>query len=162
MTDFSFTTKLERLQSNLSYTALFLPYEIVAQLPEKGRVRVAGKLNGITPFNLAILNLKEGPKYLMIGSQLRKEAKIKEGDLVQVSFQLVDSELLEIPEEFKEALLLDEEAAVIFDSFTTGYKRSLMHYITSAKSIDTRIKRSLELLEKAKHGKLNSYNKPNL
>jgi hypothetical protein len=162
MSDFSFTTKLEKLPTNLSYTALFLPYELMAQLPEKGRVRVAGKINGVTPFNLAILNLKEGPKYFMIGSQLRREAKIKEGDLVQVSFQLVDSELLEIPEEFKEALLIDEEAAVIFDSFTTGYKRSLMHYITSAKSIDTRIKRSLELIEKAKYGELNTFNKPSL
>jgi len=150
MTDYSFTTKLEKLPTNLTYTALFLPYEMVAQLPEKGRVRVAGKINGVTPFNLAILNLKEGPKYLMIGSQLRREAKIKEGDLVQVFFQLVDSELLEIHEEFKEALLLDEEAAVIFDSFTTGYKRSLIHYITSAKSIDTRIKRSFELIAKMK------------
>lgn len=150
MMDFSFTTKLERLPSNLTYTALFLPYEIVAQLPEKGRVRVAGKINGVTPFNLAILNLKEGPKYLMIGSQLRREAKIKEGDLVQVSFQLVDSEILEIPEEFKEALLLDEEANEVFSSFTTGYKRSLMHYITSTKNVDTRIKRSFELIEKIK------------
>jgi translation initiation factor IF-1 len=162
MADFFFKAKLEKLPTNLLYTALFLPYELMAQIPEKGRVRVAGKINGLTPFNLAILNLKEGPKYFMIGSRLRKEAKIKEGDLVQVSFQLVDSELLEIPEEFKEALLLDDKAAVIFNSFTTGYKRSLMHYITSAKSIDTRIKRSLELLEKAKQGKLNFYNKPNL
>lgn len=150
MTDFSFTTKLERLPSNLTYTALFLPYEIVAQLPEKGRVRVAGKINGVTPFNLAILNLKEGPKYFMIGSQLRREAKIKEGDLVHVSFQLVDSEILDIPEEFKEALLLDEEANKVFNSFTTGYKRSLMHYITSTKNVDTRIKRSFELIEKIK------------
>lgn len=152
MNDFSFTANLERLPNNLSYTALFLPYEMVAKLPEKSRVRVEGKINDITPFNLAILNLKEGPKYLMIGSQLRKEAKIKEGDLVQVSFQLVDSELLDIPEEFQEVLLLDEVAAVIFHSFTTGYKRSLMHYITSAKSIDTRIKRSLELTTKIKNG----------
>ncbi|MFA9213186.1 MAG: YdeI/OmpD-associated family protein [Candidatus Methylacidiphilales bacterium] len=72
--------------------------------------------------------------------------------MVQVSFQLVDSELLEILEEFKEALLLDKEAAVIFSSFTTGYKRSLMHYITSAKNIETRIKRSFELTAKIKNG----------
>lgn len=158
MNDFSFRANLERLPNNLSYTALFLPYEIVAYLPEKGRVRVEGKINDITPFNLAILNLKEGPKYLMIGSQLRKEAKIKEGDLVQVSFQLVDAELLDIPEEFQEVLLLDEVAAFIFNSFTTGYKRSLMHYITSAKSIDTRIKRSLELTTKIKNGYNNNKN----
>jgi hypothetical protein len=77
MSDFSFTTKLEKRPTNLSYTALFLPYELMAQIPEKGRVRVAGKINGVTPFNLAILNLKEGPKYFMIGSQLRRDAKIK-------------------------------------------------------------------------------------
>jgi translation initiation factor IF-1 len=156
MTDFSFTTKLERLPNNLAYTALFLPYEILAQLPEKGRLRIAGKLNGVIPFNLAILNLKEGPKYLMIGSQLRKEAKIKEGDLVQVSFQLVDSKLLEIPEELLIALEQDDIAKEIFDTLTIGYKRSLIHYITATKNIDIRIKRALTLLEKIKTNTLNT------
>jgi len=156
MENYSFTTKLEKLQSNLSYTALFLPYEIVTQLPEKGRLRVAGFLNNKIPFNLAILNLKEGPKYLTVGSILRREAKIKEGDLVQVSFHLVDPNLLELPEELEIALAQDEDAQRVFDTFTVGYKRSLAHYITSTKNIDVRIKRALELLEKAKTGTLNA------
>jgi hypothetical protein len=156
MFKFSFKTKLEKLPSNLSYTALFLPFEIVAQLPQKGRLRVAGLLNEKTPFNLAILNVKEGPKYLTIGSILRKEAKIKVGDLVKVSFQLVDPNLLELPEELEIALAQDEDAQKVFDTFTVGYKRSLSHYINSTKNIDVRIKRALELLEKAKTGTLNS------
>jgi hypothetical protein len=156
MSQFTFNSKLEKLQSNLSYTTLFLPFEIVDQLPEKGRLRVAGLLNNKTPFNLAILNLKEGPKYLTVGSILRKEAKIKEGDVVQVSFQLVDPNLLELPEELEIALAQDDEAKKIFDTFTIGYKRSLAHYINSTKNIDVRIKRALELLEKAKTGTLNS------
>ena len=45
MVSYTFTSKLEKLTSNLSYTALFLPFEIVAQLPQKGRLRVAGLLN---------------------------------------------------------------------------------------------------------------------
>jgi hypothetical protein len=45
MVSYTFTSKLEKLPSNLSYTALFLPFEIVAQLPQKGRLRVAGLLN---------------------------------------------------------------------------------------------------------------------
>lgn len=159
MTDFSFTTKLERLPSNLAYTALFLPFEMVALLPKKGRLRVAGKINGTTPFNLAVLNLKEGPKYLMVGSQLRREAKIKQGDLVQVSFGLVDANLLEIPEELVIALAHDEDAKRIFDTFTVGYKRSLVHYITASKNIDVRIKRALELLEKVKLGQLSAMQK---
>ena len=156
MSQFTFNSKLEKLQSNLSYTALFLPFEIVAQLPEKGRLRVAGLLNNKIPFNLAILNLKEGPKYLTVGSMLRKEAKINIGDLVQVSFQLVDPNLLELPEELEIALAQDEDAQKVVGTFTVGYKRSLAHYINSTKNIDLRIKRALELLEKAKTGTLNS------
>ena len=41
-----------------------------------------------------------------------------------------------------------------WEELTTGYQRSLIHYITSVKNVDSRIKRSIELLERAKAGLL--------
>jgi uncharacterized protein YdeI (YjbR/CyaY-like superfamily) len=75
-----------------------------------------------------------------------KDFKFKNKSIVKI----VSSDLLEIPEELLVCLEQDEEANKLFSDFTKGLQRSLVHYVSSAKSIDTRIKRSLELLTKIK------------
>jgi uncharacterized protein YdeI (YjbR/CyaY-like superfamily) len=52
---------------------------------------------------------------------------------------------LEIPAEFSAVLNHDAAARARWDTFTTGRRRSLLIYITGAKTEPTRIKRSLEL-----------------
>lgn len=151
---FSFITRLELLEKE-AHTGLYLPEEILAVLP-KGRLRAQGLLNGVTPFNLAVQSERSGAKFFMVGGPLRREAKIKQGDEVRVQFSWIDTEHLEIPEEFQAALEQDDEARAIFETFTTGKKRGLMNYITSVKNVDSRIKRSLELLYKIKTRQLYS------
>lgn len=151
---FSFHTQLEWLEKR-AHTGLYLPEEIVAVLP-KGRLRAQGLLNGVTPFNLAVQNERPGAKFFMVGGALRREAKIKQGDMVWVQFSWADTEYLEIPEEFQAALEQDDEARTLFEAFSTGKKRGLMNYITSVKNVDSRIKRSLELLHKIKTRQLYS------
>lgn len=151
---FSFITRLELLEKE-AHTGLYLPGEIVAILP-KGRLRAQGLLNGVTPFNLAVQSERSGAKFFMVGGPLRREAGIKQGDEVRVQFSWIDTEHLDIPEEFQAALEQDDEARAIFETFTTGKKRGLMNYITSVKNVDSRIKRSLELLYKIKTRQLYS------
>jgi uncharacterized protein YdeI (YjbR/CyaY-like superfamily) len=90
----------------------------------------------------------------MINKKLVKEASLKLGSKAQVNFRLVDPDLVEVPEELEAVLEQDELASSVWATFTNGLRRSLIHYVTSAKSIDVRIKRSLELMEKAKLGLL--------
>ncbi len=151
---FSFITRLELLEKE-AHTGLYLPEEIVAVLP-KGRLRAQGLLNGVTPFNLAVQSERSGAKFFMVGGPLRREAGIKQGEEVRVQFSWIDTEHLDIPEEFQAALEQDDEARAIFETFTTGKKRGLMNYITSVKNVDSRIKRSLELLYKIKTRQLYS------
>lgn len=148
---YTFTGTLSDVSSGSSYKGIFIPPDVLSQLPAvKGRIRVKGTINGY-PFNLAIQSAKEAGKYLMISGAFRKACKIK-GDkqTVAVSFSVVDSDELEIPEELISVLEQDEEAGKIFYAYTRGYQRSLVHYITSVKNIDSRIKRALELAEKIK------------
>lgn len=148
---YTFTGVLSNISSSISYKGIFIPPEILSQLPvAKGRIRVKGTING-HPFNLAIQSAKEAGKYFMISSSLRKVCKLEVGPRpIAVSFSLVDSEELEIPEELLSVLEQDEVAGKIFYAYTKGYQRSLVHYITTVKNIDSRIKRALELAEKIK------------
>jgi hypothetical protein len=127
---------------------IYLPESIVKILP-KGRIRTKGTINGAA-FALAPLYKKDGARFFSISAALRKAAKIREGDAVDVRFTLVDSDIIDIPEELDAVLEQDEEGKRVWETFTKGMQRSLIHYITSVKNVDSRIKRSLELVAKAK------------
>lgn len=146
--DFHFRGKLSPFKGTFLNTVIYLPENIVKALP-KGRVRTKGTING-APFALAPQYKKDGSRFFSVSAALRKAAMIKEGDAVEVKFRLVDAETVDIPEEFEAVLEQDDEARNVWDTFTNGMQRSLIHYVTSVKNVDSRIKRSLELMEKAK------------
>ena len=154
---FAFKAVLSEVDATLIKTALFLPEDVVRQLPP-GRVRVEGTMNGAS-FALAVQHMKGRGRFFSVSGPLRKAAKIRAGDKVDVSFVLVDPDRLDLPEELEAVLSQDDEARKAWDKLTTGYRRSLIHYVTSVKNVDSRIKRSFMLLEKAKAGLLHGQNR---
>lgn len=146
---YRFHTLLEELDRHSPYSAIFIPADIIEAIPKKGRFRVKGLVNG-TPFDLAAQSLKDGRRYFMVGGPLRRAAKIKLGDRLDVQFSLADENIVEIPEELEAVMEQDPAGGKAFRALTIGMQRSLIYYINSTKNIDLRIKRSFELLEKAK------------
>lgn len=151
---FSFTSKLEDVRTGMLTTLVVIPVKIIEQLPE-GRKRTKGTMNG-APFSLAINNLKTGERYFAVSNALRKAAKIGIGDPVKVDFHLVDPNIVELPEELEAVIAQDPDAEKIWQAFTPGRQRSLAHYVNTAKGVDSRIKRALELMYKMKTGSLYS------
>lgn len=147
---FSFETRLVEYDDTLVNAVVEIPEEIISKLP-KGRVRVEGTLNDV-PFNLGVQFKKTGARYLSVSQALRKTAKIKPGDKVNVKFQLVDPDKLELPEEMEAVLAQDEAGAKLWNKLTVGLQRSLVHYINSTKNVDLRIERALYLMNKVKSG----------
>jgi hypothetical protein len=145
---FRFTTTLVAVKGSLMPVVIFLPQEITEALP-KGRVRTKGTINGI-PFALAPQYKKDGSRFFSINTAIRRAAKIKVGDKVEVQFKLVDFEKVDIPEELEAVLAQDDRAMEAWETFTIGMQRSLIHYVTSVKNVDSRIKRALAIMEKAK------------
>jgi hypothetical protein len=146
---FRFVSRLSPMKGNFISTVIYLPDEIVSQVPE-GRVRTEGVLNGI-PFALAPQHKKnDGSRFFIVSSSLRKAAGIKEGDKVEVMFRLVDPDKVNIPKELKAVLQQDDEAMRVWETFTSGMQRNFIIYVNSAKSTDVKIKRALEAMEKAK------------
>jgi len=157
--EFSFIGKVERIDAIFKSFCIDVPPIILEKLPTKGRYRTEGTMNGI-PFNLAVQTQKPARKYLTVSQDLLKKIKVNVGEPIEVKFYLVSSDKLDIPEEFLAVLEGDELAEKMFNEFTTGKKRGLIHYINTGKSIDTRIKRSFEMAHKIKtrtlYGQINS------
>ena len=154
---FRFESTLSEIDVVFLKTAIFLPEKVIHQLP-KGRVRVKGTFNGIG-FALAVQHLKDGARYFAVSAHLRKAARMKVGDKVDVYFKIVDPDKLDVPEELEAVLEQDDLALKAWEKLTPGYQRSLIHYITSVKNVDSRIKRAIDLLERAKAGLLHGQRK---
>jgi hypothetical protein len=146
---YNFRGRLEALGAVSTNFGIIIPEEILSALPKAKRYRVKGHMNQ-TPFSLAINSLKGGFKYFAVGNPLRKACKIRQGEEIEVSFYLVDINVVDLPEELIEVLAQDEEGNKIWQSYTPGLQRSLAYYVNSVKNTDSRIKRALELIHKAK------------
>lgn len=163
MNTYKFAARITRIDAMFMQYILVLPEDIIEQIAEenkgkKNRIRVEGTMNGV-PFALAVQSLKTGEKHFSVSAPLRKAAKIQASVPVEVEFHLVDPEKLIIPEELIAVLEEDPEGKIAFEKLTTGYKRSLIHYITSVKNVDSRIKRAIELVNKAKYLQLQGQKK---
>lgn len=156
---YTFETRLKTIHRSFTHTIIVVPDTIIDALPVKGRVRTKGTINK-TPFALAIQHKKDGTRYLMVSAQLRKEAKIGSGDPLKVTFWIVDPDVVDIPEELLAVLEQDEIAMKVWEGFTPGLQRGLAHYVNTVKNIDSRIKRALEIMEKAKFGQLHAQKYP--
>jgi hypothetical protein len=151
---FSFKSTLSVVKGSLMPSVIIFPKAVADALPA-GRVRTKGTLNGV-PFALAPQYKKGGIRFFSVSAALRKAARIKEGDTVTVTFRLVDPAVIDMPEELEAVLAQDDKAMAVWNTFSTGLQRSLVHYITSVKNVDSRITRSLQMMEKAKAGLLHT------
>jgi hypothetical protein len=152
---FKFTAPLSEITELLVHTVIYIPDSVLEKLPQQ-RVRVKGTMNG-APFALAVQYRKSGNSFFMVSAPLRRAARIKPGSQVKVEFSLVDSDKVDLPEEFKEVLAQDDDGLKKWKKLTPGLQRSLAHYVFSVKNVDSRIKRALMLIEKVKQG---AYDRP--
>ncbi|HRG58406.1 MAG TPA: YdeI/OmpD-associated family protein [Bacteroidia bacterium] len=158
---YKFVGHIEALGAASTNYGIIVPNKIYERLPPAKRYRVKGFINK-TPFSLAINSLKGGTKYFAIGLPLRKSSKIKLGDEVEVSFHLVDPNIVDVPEELLEVLAQDEYGNREWQALKPGMQRSLAYYVNGVKNIDSRIRRAISLIEKLKNKQLFSQRKPEL
>jgi hypothetical protein len=124
-----------------------LPIDVDDAFRASGTRRVIATLNGHT-VRRAIVSRKTSGRHLVLSRDLMRQLDAAYGDLVEV-------ELVADPEpdhvdlgELAAALAVDPEAKARFDAFTPGKRRSLAHYVTSAKRPETRRARAEELTHK--------------
>ena len=124
----------------------------------KGAIRILCSIKGQAEFPCA-LNPR-GTRYVIMASkQLIKKHKLIPGVPFVVSIRVDLNDGLELPDELLEVMNQDDHFRSMFNALLPGHKRGLLYYIRSAKSVDTRIKRCLDIAYKMKAGLL-SYQQP--
>ncbi len=136
------------------YPLLDIPPEIAEPLlGKKNKVRVVIHFANGAKFHRAIQRNKNGEIFISLGKTTLKEADHFPGDEVEVWLEKDTSQYgMPMPEELEEVMNQDEEGRQRFEELNPGMQRSFLYYINTGKTVDTRINRSLQLIENLKMG----------
>lgn len=142
---FRFTSRVVMVDQGMRYHALPVPRDIVAAWKKAKVRRLVGTING-QPVKRALMSQAGGGGFFIVSRDLMKAAGISGRQPVTLDFKPDPAPAqLDVPEEFAVTLNQDPAARERWETFTLGRRRSLLVYITGAKTETTRIKRSLEL-----------------
>ena len=143
-----FDTILDRFDSNLWHFHIVVPKNVAEKFTRKKATRVVCTLNKKASFQCAILSAGSGTYFINVNKKIRDALKIKEGSKVSASLTEDESAYgLPMPEELQEVLLQDETGNKIFHQLTPGKQRTLLYIVSVPKSVDSRIKRALVIME---------------
>lgn len=151
---FRFTAPLVRHETALGVTHLLPVPDEAAAAWKKARVRrLIGTVNG-HPVKRALQSHADGGSFILMGRPLLAEIGLTLKSVARVELEPDPApEELDLPAEWLAVLDQDAAARRRWDGLTVGLKRSLAHFISSAKQESTRIRRSLELAKKLRtHG----------
>lgn len=139
----------------MGFHYLPVPKAIADQFVAAGHTRVILRAGG-REYKRAIQAWKSSPHIVLSLAIIREQRKVR-GDYLDVVLMAdPDPDHIELGEEFTEVLKQDKEASDRFFAMTPGRQRSLASYITSAKRVETRIKRALEMAHKLRTNTLYS------
>lgn len=149
---FRFTAVLERMPGRFGWTFVEFPHDVQELFGKKGTVRVKGTVNGV-PMDRALMPTKSGCHVIVLGIDLRRQAKVKAGD--RAAFEVwrdPHPEVIELPEELRETLDFLPAFKADWEGITPGMKRSILVWLNSAKTASTRAKRIAEVLRRSETG----------
>ena len=153
MDGYSFEAVLVRPEGVGTWTFLNIPLEISSTFGSKGQVRVKGTVNGY-PFRSTALPMGDGTHYLVVGKDIRDQIHASQGDMVKVVLELDTEERhVDIPDELRQALDKLPGAGEAFEKMTYSHQKEWVNWVTSAKQVETRLRRAEKAVRDISQGK---------
>jgi hypothetical protein len=136
-----------------SWTFLILPKGASAKLPTRGMTTVEGIING-HPFRATLEPDGQKSHWLKVNKKTREAAGAEVGDVVPLEIQSVGKEPEpRVPADLRKALAAAPEARAVWSDLTPIARRDWIHWITSAKQLETRARRIRNACEMLAAGK---------
>lgn len=134
------TFKTELLLAGKTATGVEVPAAIVEKLGNGKKPPVKVTINGYTyPSTVAVMN---GVFMLPVSAEVRENAKVKSGEIIEVSVVLDNQpRVIEAPADFQSALDNNPAAKQYFDTLSNSNKKYFIGAIEQAKTAETRIRR---------------------
>lgn len=144
----------KKVSGSVAWTFLILPRNASARLSSRGLVSVKGTLNGC-PFKSMLQPDGDGGHWLKVDRKLRAEAGAEPGDEVAIEITpLAKEPEPTVPPDLRKALFAAPvKAREAWKDITPAARRDFIHWITSPKKPETRVKRiatACDMLAKGK------------
>jgi hypothetical protein len=144
-TSIRFKAKLFRpaeIEKGNSWTFLILPKNASAKLPSRSMTAVEGTINGVR-FQAVLEPDGQKSHWLRMDRKLSQAAGADAGDVVTLEIAPASQELEpEVPGELRKALAAAApKARAVWSDITPNARRDWIHWITSAKQEETRVRR---------------------
>ena len=149
-----FKAKLSRpaAPTSATWSFLVLPQAASAKLPARSMVTVDGTLAG-QPFVATLEPDGEGSHWLKVDKALREAAGVAVGDTVELAIAPVAKEPEpKLPADLRQALAGNDAALATWRDITPVARRDWLHWITSGKKAETRVKRIAVACDKLASG----------
>ena len=112
-------------------------------------VGTVGRVDGVDGESIQLaLNPDPRGHYLMVSKALMKKVGAGVGERIRVCFEVADPNEVAIPDELRDALARDEDAAHVWASLTAGKQRMWTTHVGGAKRTETRTRRAAEVIER--------------
>ncbi len=136
-----FQAKLLRPAKSGVWTFLILPKNASAKLPTRGMTTVTGTLNGHS-FRATLEPDGQRSHWLKVTKKLREAAGAEVGDIVTLEIMSAGEEPEpKVPADLRKALIAAPQAQALWSDITPIARRDWIHWITSAKHAETRVRR---------------------
>lgn len=149
-----FKAKLQRPAEpkGATWSFLVLPKAASAKLPTRSMVTVEGTLAGAA-FQATLEPDGAGSHWLKVEEKLREAAGVEAGDTIELEVAPVAKEPEpKVPADLKQALAGDCAAEATWHDITPVARRDWIHWITSGKKAETRLKRIATAIDKLASG----------
>jgi hypothetical protein len=122
-------------------TFLTLPKNASAKLPSRGMTAVEGSINGF-PFRATLEPDGQKSHWLRVNRKMREAAGADAGDVVTLEIAPAGEEPeFRVPADLRKALAAAPKARALWSDITPIARRDWIHWITSAKQLETRARR---------------------
>ena len=155
--EFSFEGIYSEKAGIIYYKHLLVPNDIVEQIKAAGYKRLKVTMNDLVESYSALISDGEGQHFIIMNKENEKKLNINIGDKVNVHVQEDTSKYgMPMCPEMEELMRVDDEAVKYFDGLKPGVRRNLIYMASKPKSTDTRLVKSLIIMDylKMKRGDL--------
>jgi hypothetical protein len=129
-------------RAKTDWSFLILPKNASAKLPSRGMTTIEGTINGF-PFQAVLEPDGQKSHWLKVGRALLESAGADAGDVVALEIAPATKEPeLEVPTDLRKALATAApKTRELWSHITPNARRDWVHWITSAKQEETRVRR---------------------
>jgi uncharacterized protein YdeI (YjbR/CyaY-like superfamily) len=143
----TFSAVLERMEGNLGWVIIRLPFDAAKLWGKRGQLRVQGDINGFD-FSSSLFPTGNGGHFLLVNKKMQKGGKAAAGLKAKFSLQpnLAPRKIV-LPKELIKELGQSQRLLKVFESLSSSVRNWFTKMVADPKSPEARVRRARQIAE---------------